>query len=295
MILKIWLYAMLLLLTTQLGMVMGIVLNTKAELSLSLCIQDAETANQPLDFKADENTTITLIDTTDSKCTAHPVDMVVHYQGSWFGFSALDERISSDLSARGIKTTGKSLRTEPDPAASTLYGFVFSSICALVFLGYQRRKAILINRPQLTPRFRVILPWAAGCLAGLITLSWLPFQVFIDYISLPDYLFVDSKALQGSSVLWIYMVILGPLVEEIAFRAWLLEAWEKYLGPALALVMSAVAFSLIHPMGPVANLLFVVPGLILGALWLKTRSLLACYSTHASYNAFVLTALFYGY
>ena len=148
-------------------------------------------------------------------------------------------------------------------------------------------------RPHLAAPFQVTVIMAAVCLTGLIALVWLPFQVFAEDIRIPNYLFVDSEKLLEGVTAWVFSVLLAPLCEEIIFRAWLLEAWRKFVGPWLALVMSAVAFSLVHPMGLVANLIFIIPGLLLGALWLKTRSLITCISTHALYNAFVLFMITY--
>ena len=80
-----------------------------------------------------------------------------------------------------------------------------------------------------------------------------------------------------------------PLVEEIIFRAWLLEAWRRLMSPWLALVITSVIFSLIHPIGLTANIIFVLPGLLWGWLWLRYRSLIVCTAAHSSYNLLALT------
>jgi len=289
----IWLYALLLVMTVQLGVIIGSVFNTEIEVSQSLCLKDFEPVDKHIDFMTGKNTEIILTEKTNSKCAVRAVEMEVYYRGSMFGFFNLDNKISDYLSAREIQTTGRSVQTKPANVASTLFGFFFSAICAIAFLRYQRRKATLIMRPQLAVPFQVTVIMAALCLTGFIALVWLPFQVFAEDIPIPNYLFVDSEKLLEGVTAWVFFVLLAPLSEEIIFRAWLLEAWRKFVGPRLALVMSAVAFSLVHPMGLVANLIFIIPGLLLGALWLKTRSLITCISTHALYNAFVLIVITY--
>ncbi len=289
----IWLYALLLLMTVQLGVIIGIVFNIEVEVSRSLCLKDFEPVDKYIDLMTGKNTKIILTEKTNSKCAARAVEMKVYYRGSMFGSMNLDKKVSDYLSAREIQATSKSVQTKPAKVASTFYGFIFSAICAIAFLRYQRRKATLIMRPQLAAPFQVTIIWAAVCLTGFVALVWLPFQVFAEDIHIPNYLFDDGEMLQESITAWVYIVLLAPLCEEIIFRAWLLEAWRKFVGPWLALVMSAVAFSLVHPMGLVANLIFIIPGLLLGALWLKTRSLITCISTHALYNAFVLFMISY--
>lgn len=86
----------------------------------------------------------------------------------------------------------------------------------------------------------------------------------------------------------VLVVFCAPLVEEYAFRLRFLDAARKAVGPGIALVLSAGAFAAFHLPGTLATLvLFWALGLVLGALWLRSRSLLACVIAHATYNAAV--------
>ncbi len=87
---------------------------------------------------------------------------------------------------------------------------------------------------------------------------------------------------------YLALILVIPLAEEIIFRGWLLERLSQVLRPGIALLISAAAFSAIHPMGLMLNLTFLVPGLVFGYLWLRHRSLLVCAVAHSSYNAGVL-------
>ena len=85
------------------------------------------------------------------------------------------------------------------------------------------------------------------------------------------------------------LILLIPLAEEIAFRSWLLDRLGQVLAPSIALLISAAAFSAVHPMGFIANLIFLLPGLVWGYLWLRYRSLFVCTLAHATYNATAIT------
>ena len=80
----------------------------------------------------------------------------------------------------------------------------------------------------------------------------------------------------------VYMVLIGPLAEELFFRGALLPRMTRY-GEKTALILSALFFALYH-----VNLyqLFYAfgIGLMLGALYLKTGSVRAGYLLHASVN-----------
>lgn len=100
--------------------------------------------------------------------------------------------------------------------------------------------------------------------------------------------FAPSFDLENLPLL-ISVILLIPLSEEIVFRAWLLDRLSQILTPSVALLISAVAFSAVHPMGLAANLIFLIPGLVWGYLWLRYRSLLICTVAHAAYNAVAIS------
>ena len=77
----------------------------------------------------------------------------------------------------------------------------------------------------------------------------------------------------------------APVVEELAFRGLLFNSLRKRgLGVAWTLVISSVAFALIH-FEPTRLLVLVALGFVLGIVRWRTGSLLACMITHAMINA----------
>jgi hypothetical protein len=98
------------------------------------------------------------------------------------------------------------------------------------------------------------------------------------------------------------LVVVAPIAEEIFFRGFAVTAWQRDLGPARALVRSALFFGLIHLIDPGAQagslreavavaVVLAVVYLPLGAVfgWLYQRGgLLPAIAAHASFNATTL-------
>lgn len=79
-------------------------------------------------------------------------------------------------------------------------------------------------------------------------------------------------------------VIAAPILEEVFFRGLVFESCRERMGRGGALLMSALLFGAIHIV-PVQMINAFVVGLILGYVYLKTRSLLAAIIIHAVNNA----------
>jgi len=166
--------------------------------------------------------------------------------------------------------------------APTLLLLVLSGL----FLAYQRKRARFIQSPQVAGGKPFLLAIGLGAAVSLYTFAFLYFWLLQTATGqVPQSAFRPDSFGLGSIFL---LVVLLPIFEEIAFRAWLLEAWRKLMHPALALVFSAIAFSAFHPAGPAENVFYFVFGVIIGLVWLRTRSLLACSVAHGGYNLLVL-------
>lgn len=89
-------------------------------------------------------------------------------------------------------------------------------------------------------------------------------------------------------------VVAAPIFEEFVFRAWMLERLARAWRPWIALLASSAAFAVVHaPDNAIlASGLFSL-GLVLGLLWWRTRSFLACVVAHALYNAAVTAGVWY--
>src|SRR5690606_28853719 len=96
-----------------------------------------------------------------------------------------------------------------------------------------------------------------------------------------DLLRADS-AFDGFA-LTIALVVIAPVVEELLFRGVLLPGLARSYGERIGLVLSALFFGLLHGRPAEAVVAFAA-GLVLGALRLRSRSILPCIALHVGVN-----------
>ncbi len=89
----------------------------------------------------------------------------------------------------------------------------------------------------------------------------------------------------------IVVAVIAPLAEEVLFRGVLYRWLRERIGIGFALVLSSLAFSVVH--GVVALIpAIAVLGLILGWVYERTQSIWTPILVHAIYNAIVTTILY---
>lgn len=80
-----------------------------------------------------------------------------------------------------------------------------------------------------------------------------------------------------------------PIIEEIAFRAWLIPLASRAVGQMGALLISIMLFTGGHLLQDLASgLLLAGVGLVFALVWLRTRSVFACSLAHGLYNLSVV-------
>jgi len=84
-------------------------------------------------------------------------------------------------------------------------------------------------------------------------------------------------------VFFIFIVIIGPIVEEIIFRLYIYNAFKRYTNIKWGLFFSALLFAICHFQPPYLVLLFVV-GFVLAYVYEQTKSLVPCIVIHLSNN-----------
>lgn len=101
--------------------------------------------------------------------------------------------------------------------------------------------------------------------------------------------FNESLA-EGSRIpLWIAMLLVAPLVEELFFRGWMLPVWERRFGRWGAILGTALLFALLHILW--WRILITLPlGVLFGWVFVRTRSVLAAVAAHAGANAAPMVA-----
>lgn len=89
-------------------------------------------------------------------------------------------------------------------------------------------------------------------------------------------------------------IVAAPILEEILFRGVIFESCAERWGKGVGLVVSALLFGVIHII-PVQVINAFVVGLILGYVYLRTRSLVSVIIIHAFNNAIAyITMAFFG-
>jgi len=210
---------------------------------------------------------------------------------SWSAPSNSVQKVTRTLESAGLEVGGFSIELEHDQSYTGTHKFLWVLLVLVfsAFLFYQRRQRVYIDSSCTLTSFRRPLL--------LATLSSVPVLLIVaglfQSLEIGGDFQVQYTGLTGAQL--ILLVLVWPLVEELLFRAWLLEALRRLMPPLLALMFTAIAFSVIHPHGVVGNVIFVLPGLWLGWLWLRYRSLVVCLVGHSTYNLCAIGLSAWGY
>jgi membrane protease YdiL (CAAX protease family) len=147
-----------------------------------------------------------------------------------------------------------------------------------------------VFRPQGTQRERIgrglLVLWAAMPLiyGVALLLQWIGFdepQESIEWL---------ARRRHGWQLVALHAVLIAPVAEEFCFRGLLYPALRQLRGPAYAVLLTALAFGLIH-----IQLAVVVPMILFGVVmaWLceTNGSFLPCVLGHIAFNALTVLQL----
>ncbi len=138
-------------------------------------------------------------------------------------------------------------------------------------------------------------------LIGATLVFFLPIFIFIDELDrLVQHVFpmpkdwldslTDLVRFDGffeSSIIILAAVLVAPVVEEMLFRALVQRSLEKYLEPAIAIVLASVLFALVH-FNPWTSIQITLLGLVLGYMTWKSGSIIPAVVLHGLNNLFSL-------
>ena len=173
---------------------------------------------------------------------------------------------------------------EVTPSSSALlWALMISDIIIIV-------ATILICRKGFVEPFRWKMPAAKGvlfvvlslvCTAALVVLV----EVLAEWIDVPDYMADTFQSLSLSPIALWAIAVIGPLSEEVACRYGIVGSLrEKNWAPWAAILLSAALFAVLH-LNPSQMLVAFIIGLLLGWLYIITRSLWPCIICHVANNA----------
>jgi len=127
---------------------------------------------------------------------------------------------------------------------------------------------------------------------------YLPLTVMLDFLveviyasgaSIPKQTINEAVTAMPFIIEFLYFCVLAPFAEEILFRGVIQNAYERKTG-MWAFVISGFLFGLMHT-DPLSSLNGIIVGLILGYIYMKTRSIWCPIAVHIFYNLFAFTAL----
>lgn len=194
------------------------------------------------------------------------------------------------------------LATGEEPTVAELFGVILpvqvvATIATVALLAPRREDW----RSALRATIRPADGWGLLMGAGLqLVLSLAAYWVIVELLdgSAPTQEVVDAAAdaIGGSERVLVFLgiVVLGPLSEEVVFRGVLIRALE-HRGRWVAILGSALAFAALHLIDP--NAIVAVPflfvlGVVLGYQVLETGRLGRGVAIHAGFNLVTVLALF---
>jgi membrane protease YdiL (CAAX protease family) len=166
------------------------------------------------------------------------------------------------------------------PAVAGLCFLAFLQLLAICALRRQCPGESLKNIMHVSFK-RSFAMWTAFCIAGVV------FMLAIEavFFSTPVRLALFVKLMAAHWYGWLAGVFLIPIVEEIVFRAILIEIFVKKFRWQFAIALSAVFFGLIH--GNIFQaIVATIFGVIFGIAYVKSKSLLPSIIGHLMLNAY---------
>ncbi len=217
----------------------------------------------------------------------------VLYYGAWFLMSFVATYIITLLIQLTSKPATKEELTALVESKSVIIA-VFSNALSIVGFAifYSKiRNTTLFERAEIRPTsFKVGLNSATlGISSQIVIILILNSLLKVIPKSWQDMLSDQNAPILNVSMAMqiVYTVIMAPLLEEILFRGLMLGALKKEMPSWVAIAISALAFGAAHgnPIGIIYATLF---GVLLGWVFIRTKSILPCIILHMGFNATAL-------
>lgn len=194
------------------------------------------------------------------------------------------------------------LQLEPTDAVWTWMLYIVSmvSLCLLVLWQFDRHQVQLEDVVGRSDRPNWLRLAGLTVAVLLSSLGWFLVSFYLFSLAAPSVVEtlleqINSNAntetafpLLDSILAPIVLVVVAPITEEFLFRGIILHRWAMKWGIRPALIASSIVFGVLH-----ANFVGLsIFGLVMGLLYLKTRSLLVPIACHALNNAIAAISMF---
>lgn len=162
-----------------------------------------------------------------------------------------------------------------------LFGYTITGILILLYIRIRKKSS---EPSEAYIRFGT-MPVTLTILMLLLTVSVI---IVIDPLSnlipLPEFMEEIFNVILGKSIYnLIVVVIIGPVFEEILLRGIILDGFLRQYSPAKSIFWSSFLFGLLH-LNPWQFIGAFIIGLLMGYIYYKTRSLIACIYIHLINN-----------
>lgn len=162
-----------------------------------------------------------------------------------------------------------------------------AELCLALFGVYAILQAPLSSIGLRLPKVAGLALGVAGGLATSLIVTLLVKELRLQssyYLQYEHYILSHATGLTAAALFLVFLFF-GPIVEEILFRGIVVEGLVNVTNGALAVVVSAVIFAGIHSAGGIAQITSAfITGLVLGWLYLRTRSIVPSSVAHIIYN-----------
>ncbi|TVP90193.1 lysostaphin resistance A-like protein [Alkalibacterium sp.] len=174
-------------------------------------------------------------------------------------------------------------------------GLLYFSLYKLTLTLMKRQSLSVkaLSRPASYSRGNILNLLGLTALTAFVATSFMYF--IITFLTFFPQLFdrvmpyiLDITLVEDMSYVYLVFVavVFAPIVEELFFRGYILNKWADKYGVKLGVILSSLAFMIIHLRSVFIPQLLV--GLICGLLYVKYNNLLYAIFFHALYNLFVI-------
>lgn len=233
-------------------------------------------------------------------CDAPGLSLDVSMRTMWYSGSDIHHDLVGKAGEVGLGRQCGSFGISLVPSRNGLYvqSVLALGVLLLIWRSRRGRSTFGVNWSDWNP----LLGWAGavrwGILGGIVAvilvvaMTWLLSAMGVEDDSSSYW---AELANQQWFALLPLAVVAAPIYEEFFYRAWLMERLSRVFPAVVALSISAVGFAVFHlPQNAMQWSQLLLGGLILGAIWWRTRSLTACVLAHATWNAFAFAMFWFG-
>ena len=187
-----------------------------------------------------------------------------------------------ELVIQGLESNGLFL------AITLLLTSIICSGLIVAFAALHRQTPVKEYLHFLPVPIRQLLPYLGLML--LFAASYNSLSYLLDKPIVPGFLITAYQSAGIYPLFFFTFIFAAPFLEELFFRGFLLDSLrQSFIGPVLAVIITAVFWGAIHTQYELFEIAFIVGmGLILGYARIKTRSIFTPFLMHAMINAIAM-------